>query len=114
MATHFVSRGSARRPMARTLLLQSRTMNKIEALKSEKDGLEITDDLVRFAREGWKTIGEDDKERLKWVGVFMRRPTPGHAMMRIRTPNGVVPSSHVPLPPPPTPHSPRPIPHIPT
>ena len=38
-------------------------MNKIEALKSEKDGLEIQDDLVRFAREGWKTIGEDDKER---------------------------------------------------
>jgi len=95
MATHFVSRGSARRPMARTLLLQTRTMNKIEALKSEKDGLEITDDLVRFAREGWKTIGEDDKERLKWVGVFMRRPTPGHAMMRIRTPNGVVTSSQV-------------------
>ena len=81
--------------MARTLLLQTRTMNKIEALKSEKDGLEITDDLVRFAREGWKTIGEDDKERLKWVGVFMRRPTPGHAMMRIRTPNGVVTSSQV-------------------
>src|SRR5262250_3009957 len=95
MATHFVSRGRARRPMARTLLLQSRTMNKIEALKSEKDGLEITDDLVRFAREGWKTIGEDDKERLKWVGVFMRRPTPGHAMMRIRTPNGVVTSGQV-------------------
>ena len=68
-------------------------MNKVEALKSEKDGLEIQDDLVRFAREGWKTIGEDDKERLKWVGVFMRRPTPGHAMMRIRMPNGVVSAS---------------------
>ena len=53
-------------------------MNKIEALKAEKDGLEVQDDLVRFAREGWKTIGDDDKERLKWVGVFLRRPTPGH------------------------------------
>ena len=70
-------------------------MNKIEALKAEKDGLEIQDDLVRFAREGWKTIGDDDKERLKWVGVFMRRPTPGHAMMRIRMPNGVVTSAQV-------------------
>ena len=67
-------------------------MNKIEALKAEKDGLEIQDDLVRFAREGWKTIGDDDKERLKWAGVFMRRPTPGHAMMRVRMPNGVVTS----------------------
>jgi sulfite reductase beta subunit-like hemoprotein len=70
-------------------------MNKIEALKAEKDGLEIQDDLVRFAREGWKTIGDDDKERLKWVGVFMRRPTPGHAMMRIRMPNGVVSAPQV-------------------
>ncbi len=70
-------------------------MNKIEALKAEKDGLEIQDDLVRFAREGWKTIGDDDKERLKWVGVFMRRPTPGHAMMRIRMPNGLVTSAQV-------------------
>ena len=71
------------------------TVNKIEALKAEKDGLEIQDDLVRFAREGWKTIGDDDKERLKWVGVFMRRPTPGHAMMRIRMPNGVVTAAQV-------------------
>ena len=70
-------------------------MNKIEALKTEKDGLEIQDDLARFAREGWKTIGDDDKERLKWVGVFMRRPTPGHAMMRIRMPNGVVSASQI-------------------
>jgi len=48
---------------------------------------------VRFAREGWKTIGEDDKERLKWVGVFYRRPTPGHFMMRIRMANGIVTSA---------------------
>ena len=67
-------------------------MNKIEALKHEKDGLDIVDDLARFAREGWKTIGDDDKERLKWAGVFLRRPTPGHLMMRIRMPNGIVTS----------------------
>jgi ferredoxin-nitrite reductase len=65
-------------------------MNKIEALKAEKDGLEVTEDLVRFAREGWKTIAPDDTERLKWVGVFHRKPTPGHFMMRIRMPNGIV------------------------
>ena len=51
-------------------------MNKIEALKAEKDGLDVTDDLVRFAREGWKTIADDDKERLKWVG---RLPPQAHA-----------------------------------
>src|SRR3989441_3956990 len=65
-------------------------MNRIETLKTEKDGLDVTEDLVRFAREGWKTIADDDKERLKWVGVFHRKPTPGHFMMRIRMPNGIV------------------------
>ena len=48
-------------------------MNRIEALKAEKDGLDVLEDLVRFAREGWKTIADDDKERLKWVG---RLPSP--------------------------------------
>ena len=65
-------------------------MNKIEALKSERDGLDVTEDLIRFAREGWRTIADDDKERLKWVGVFHRKPTPGHFMMRIRMANGLV------------------------
>jgi ferredoxin-nitrite reductase len=65
-------------------------VNKIEALKSEKDGLDITEDLVRFAREGWKTLGEDDVERLKWVGVFHRKRTPGHFMMRVRMANGIL------------------------
>ena len=65
-------------------------MNKIEALKAERDGLDVTEDLVRFAREGWRTIADDDKERLKWVGVFHRKPTPGHFMMRIRMANGIV------------------------
>ena len=67
-------------------------MNKIEALKAARDGLDVTEDLARFAREGWKTIGDDDKERLKWVGVFLRRPTPGHFMMRVRMPNGILTS----------------------
>jgi len=66
------------------------TVNKIEALKAERDGLDVTEDLVRFAREGWRTLADDDKERLKWVGVFHRKPTPGHFMMRIRMPNGIV------------------------
>ena len=68
-------------------------MNRIEALKTAKDGLEVTEDLIRFAREGWRTIADDDKERLKWAGVFMRKPTPGHFMMRVRMPNGVLTST---------------------
>ncbi len=65
-------------------------MNRIEAMKAARDGLDVREDLIRFAREGWRTIADDDKERLKWVGVFHRKPTPGHFMMRIRMPNGVL------------------------
>jgi len=65
-------------------------VNKIEALKEARDGLDVLEDLERFAREGWKTIVDDDRERLKWAGVFYRRPTPGHFMMRIRMSNGIV------------------------
>jgi len=53
-----------------------RGVNKIEALKAARDGLDVTEDLARFAREGWKTIGDDDKERLKWVGVFSPQADP--------------------------------------
>jgi ferredoxin-nitrite reductase len=68
-------------------------MNRIEAMKAARDGLDVQEDLIRFAREGWRTIADDDKERLKWVGVFHRKPTPGHFMMRIRMPNGVLTSA---------------------
>jgi ferredoxin-nitrite reductase len=70
-----------------------RAVNRIEALKAERDGLDVSEDLVRFAREGWRTIADDDKERLKWVGVFQRKPTPGHFMMRVRMPNGILTSA---------------------
>ena len=64
-------------------------MNKIEAYKSEKNGLDVKDDLPRYAADGWETISDGDKERLKWLGVFLRRQTPGHFMMRLRMPNGI-------------------------
>ncbi|MYC31406.1 MAG: ferredoxin--nitrite reductase, partial [Chloroflexi bacterium] len=64
-------------------------MNKIEAYKSEKNGLDVREDLHRYAAEGWETISDGDKERLKWLGVFFRRQTPGHFMMRLRMPNGI-------------------------
>ena len=63
-------------------------MNKIEAYKEEKNGLDVKQDLSRYAAEGWESISEGDKERLKWLGVFFRRQTPGNFMMRLRIPNG--------------------------
>ena len=69
-------------------------MNKIEAYKEEKNGLDMKSDLHRYAAEGWETITDGDKERLKWLGVFFRRQTPGNFMMRLRTPNGISNSAH--------------------
>jgi ferredoxin-nitrite reductase len=63
-------------------------MNKIEEYKKEKDGLDILDDIPRYAAGGWQAITDGDKERMKWAGVFFRRQTPGHFMMRLRIPNG--------------------------
>ncbi|CCQ89742.1 Ferredoxin-nitrite reductase [Nitrospina gracilis 3/211] len=67
-------------------------MNKIEELKLERDGLDIKADIARFAKEGWDCISEDDITRLKWYGLFLRKPTPGFFMLRVRIPNGYVPS----------------------
>jgi len=65
-------------------------MNKIEEYKKEKDGLDVLQDIPRYAAEGWQAITEGDKERLKWTGVFFRRQTPGNFMMRVRMANGTI------------------------
>lgn len=64
-------------------------MNKIEELKAEKDGLDVGADIPRYAERGWQAIEEGDIERLKWWGLFFRRHTRGHFMIRIRIPNGI-------------------------
>jgi ferredoxin-nitrite reductase len=69
------------------------TMNKIELLKAERDGLKIKGDIHRFVKEGWESISEEDIHRLKWYGLFLRNPTPGFFMLRVRIPNGFS-SSH--------------------
>lgn len=66
--------------------------NKIEAIKTAKDGLDVLPDLYRYAREGWEVIPPDDLERLKWFGLFHRKTTPGFFMLRLRMPNGVITS----------------------
>ena len=63
-------------------------MNKIEVLKAEKDGLDIKESIARYAELGWEAISEEDIQRLKWYGVFLRNPTPGFFMVRVRIPGG--------------------------
>jgi ferredoxin-nitrite reductase len=70
-------------------------VNKIEALKQEKDGYDVLADVPRYAREGWEAIPAGDIERLKWAGIFFRRQTPGHFMMRLRLTAGVTTARQV-------------------
>lgn len=65
-------------------------MNRIEAMKAEKDGLDVLPDLLRYAAERTpiEQIPPDDLDRMKWYGVFHRKQTPGCFMMRLRTPGG--------------------------
>ncbi|MEN9251554.1 MAG: ferredoxin--nitrite reductase [Thermostichales cyanobacterium BF4_bins_65] len=70
--------------------------NKIEAIKREKDGLAVRDDLEQFAALGWENIPEADRDvRLKWLGIFFRPVTPGKFMMRLRVPNGILTSAQL-------------------
>jgi len=70
-------------------------LNKVEQIKAEKDGLDVGNDIPRYAELGFESIGEGDVERLKWWGVFFRRHTPGFFMMRIRIPNGIANASQL-------------------
>ena len=63
-------------------------MNKIEALKTERDGLAVKEMIAHYAKTGWESIPEDDVQRLKWYGLFLRNPTPGFFMIRVRIPGG--------------------------
>ena len=65
-------------------------MNRFEAMKAAKDGLDVWPDLLRYAAESTpvEQIPEDDLDRMKWYGVFHRKQTPGYFMMRLRTPGG--------------------------
>lgn len=70
--------------------------NKFETLKAEKDGLALKDELEQFAAAGWENIPTDDREhRLKWLGVFWRKRTPGEFMMRLRIPGGILSSEQM-------------------
>src|SRR6202521_2815709 len=71
--------------------------NAIETYKASMngDGLRILDHLPQILERGAAELTPAEKELLKWVGVFFRKPTPGKFMMRIRMPNGFVRSDQL-------------------
>lgn len=71
--------------------------NAVEGYKAsmDGDGLRILEHLPQIIQRGADSLTPAEKELLKWVGVFYRRPTPGKFMMRIRMPNGLVRSDQL-------------------
>src|SRR5947209_12954747 len=65
-------------------------INAVEGYKSSMngDGLRIRELLPEIIERGAAALTHAEKELLKWVGVFFRKPSPGKFMMRIRMPNG--------------------------
>jgi len=64
------------------------SMNKIEAFKKQCDGLDVKERIAYYAQVGWEAITEADVQLLKWYGLFLRNPTPGFFMIRVRIPGG--------------------------
>ena len=67
-----------------------RRRNSVETLKASKwwNPLRVREDLPALIAAGHQNLSQADKDLLKWVGVFFRKPTPGKLMMRLRMPNG--------------------------
>src|SRR5882724_8501726 len=71
--------------------------NLVESYKASMngDGLRILDHVPQIIERGAEALTPAEKELLKWVGVFFRKPTPGKFMMRIRMPNGFAKSEQL-------------------
>lgn len=62
-----------------------------ERVKMEKDGLDVWQDIHRYAREGFGAIPPDDFARMRWYGIYQQKPNDqGHFMWRIKLPGGKV------------------------
>lgn len=63
-------------------------MSKNEHVKREKDGLDVWDDIHRYAEEGFKSIAKDDFARMRWYGIYQQKPNDGYFMWRVKVPGG--------------------------
>ncbi|MFZ0813904.1 MAG: hypothetical protein WAM78_00220 [Candidatus Sulfotelmatobacter sp.] len=71
--------------------------NAVEATKASVggNGLRVREQVPRLITQGYESMTTSEKDLLKWVGVFFRKPTPGKFMMRIRMPNGFTSSGQL-------------------
>jgi ferredoxin-nitrite reductase len=66
-------------------------LNKSELRKLEKDGLEILNDIPKYAKQGFDSIPKEDWDLFKWAGLYLQKPKEdGYFMMRVKVPSGVL------------------------
>jgi ferredoxin-nitrite reductase len=70
-------------------------VNPIERIKTEKLGLELLKELPQLAATPLEDLSEDDKQRIKWLGLWYRKTSPPTLMTRIRIPGGVATSAQL-------------------
>ncbi|MGC4045506.1 MAG: hypothetical protein QM758_17070 [Armatimonas sp.] len=70
-------------------------VSKQEEIKKRKDGLEVWDDILRYAEVGFDAITDDDFYLMRWYGIYQQLPKAGHFMMRIKIPGGVYTSEQL-------------------
>jgi sulfite reductase beta subunit-like hemoprotein len=64
-------------------------MSKLEHIKQEKDGLDVWNDIARYAQSGFASIPKDDLARMRWFGIYQQKPNDeGHFMWRVKLPGG--------------------------
>ncbi|QOY35699.1 nitrite/sulfite reductase [Anaerobacillus isosaccharinicus] len=66
-------------------------LSKEEIHKLKKDGLDILNDIDRYAKEGFASIPEEDWGHFKWAGLYLQKPKEaGYFMMRVNIPTGII------------------------
>ncbi|MCF6094232.1 nitrite/sulfite reductase [Microaerobacter geothermalis] len=76
--------------MQKWLRDQGEKLNQVELIKLEKDGLDVIQDIYRYAETGYDSITPDDMNRFKWAGIYEQKPKEGYFMMRVRIPSGIL------------------------
>ncbi|WP_078428682.1 nitrite/sulfite reductase [Alkalihalobacterium alkalinitrilicum] len=66
-------------------------ISKDEKLKLVKDGLEILNDIDKYAKEGFESIPKEEWSLFKWAGLYLQKPKEdGYFMMRVNIPSGII------------------------
>jgi ferredoxin-nitrite reductase len=70
---------------------QPEKLNETERKKLVKDGLEILNDIPKYAKEGFESIPKEDWDLFKWAGLYLQKPKEaGYFMMRVNVPSGIL------------------------